>query len=118
MGSIMKHIIRPCAGNLALMDDATLVTYGSPDAEFWEWLHSSGNYDAMTIENPARMARVEANGVGCLRNEKEALLEQGFTIAEIVSKRPIGAGPGQLPEPKEKPEPEDRMGVTNDLPTR
>jgi len=102
----MKYIIRPKENFLALMDtDEGLITYGLPDQKFWEWLHSSGNYDEMMIENPERMKRVEKNGVGRLRNEKEELVNIGFTIKDITDKRPVKVGvePRAVLIKKEKP---------------
>ncbi len=84
----MRFITRPVEGYLALIGDDGPETYALPDEKFWEWLKSSGTYAEMVKENPDRMARVEKNGVGVLRCEKQSLLDAGFTRAELVSKRP------------------------------
>ena len=91
----MLYIIRTSPGYLALAntESDSLVMLAGPmvallDAAFWATLKAKGLYDAMVKANPARMARVEANGVGALRQEKDILTRAGLTRATAHSKKP------------------------------
>jgi hypothetical protein len=98
MVGVMRYILRPIPGYLALADNTSgdteeteggkLLTWAIPDAKFWAWLRSSGNYASMVEENPNRMKRVEANGVGVLGSNKPAIIVHKLTRAETLSKRP------------------------------
>ena len=91
----MLYIIRTSPGYLALANsetDALVMLAGPnvalPDAAFWSVLKAKGIYDAMVKENPERMKRVEANGVGALRQEKDILTRAGLTRANAHSTKP------------------------------
>ena len=100
----MRYVLRTLPGYLALADtegeDGRLVLIAGqavvalPDAAFWALLkaprprHSPSIYADMVTENPARMARVEANGVGRLRSEKAILTRSGLTIATAHTRAP------------------------------
>jgi len=91
----MLYVIRTMPGYLALADtetDSLVMLAGPmvalPDAAFWAALKARGIYDAMVLENPARMARVEANGIGELRQEKDILTRAGLTRATAHTTKP------------------------------
>ena len=89
----MRYIIRPAPGTLALASTegkGKLLTYALPDAEFWQWLHSSGIYAEMVAENPARMKRVESAKIGvfAFRSEKALITAAGYTNKTLASARP------------------------------
>jgi hypothetical protein len=75
-------------------DDGKALTFAIPGeeypkGEFWDWLKSSGYEAILEAEDPDRMERVRTNGVGCLTQNKQSLIDAGFaTRAETVSKRP------------------------------
>lgn len=101
----MRYIVRTSPGYLALMETdgewgkpvllAGQAVVALPDAAFWALLkapqphHNPSLYADMVAENPARMARVEANGVGALRCEKQVLLNAGLTRANAHTTPPI-----------------------------
>ena len=107
----MYFIFAPTAGHLAVMsvepnpeptgeEDQEIVkpvTYGVPDAEFWDRL-DNGDFEkyrlVMEEENPARLIRARAF-VGPLRSQKEAILKAGFTNEELVSARPTAVEAGK-----------------------
>jgi len=91
----MLYVIRPSPGRLALADtetDRLVLVAGQfaamPDAAFWAALRARGLDAQMKAENPARWERMQKNGIGELRQEKDILTRAGLTRANAHSKAP------------------------------
>lgn len=93
----MLHIIRTSLGYLALVrtndEDGELVMLAGPnvalpDSGFWPLLRAKGFEAEMRAENPERWERMERNGIGHLRQEKNVLARSGLTRANAHSRAP------------------------------
>jgi len=98
----MLYVIRPSPGYLALADtetDRLVLVSGQfaamPDAAFWSARKAKGLDAQMKAENPARWERMQQNGIGELRQEKDLLTRAGLTRATAHSKKPT---PGTVEE--------------------
>ena len=106
----MLHVLRPKDGVLALGETASgklMLLPGQkyialPDVEFWSALRSAAIIEKMRKENPARMGRVERNGVGDTRVERR-FVAAGLTLRDSDTKEPTPGTVDVIAEAVEEP---------------